>query len=39
MDQLTANRRVALEAIAAGYGQRDLSAIAELLRSHPKSPS
>jgi 3-hydroxyisobutyrate dehydrogenase/2-hydroxy-3-oxopropionate reductase len=39
MDQLTANRRVALEAIAAGYGERDLSAIAELLRSHPKSPS
>jgi 3-hydroxyisobutyrate dehydrogenase-like beta-hydroxyacid dehydrogenase len=39
MDQLATNRRVALEAIAAGYGQRDLSAIAVLLRGQPDSPS
>jgi 3-hydroxyisobutyrate dehydrogenase-like beta-hydroxyacid dehydrogenase len=33
MDQLAANRRVVDHALAAGYGNRDLSAIAALLRS------
>lgn len=32
MEQLAADRRLVAEALAAGYGQRDLSAIAELLR-------
>jgi 3-hydroxyisobutyrate dehydrogenase/2-hydroxy-3-oxopropionate reductase len=33
MDQLAANRRMVDHALAAGYGNRDLSAIAALLRS------
>ena len=32
MDQLGVNRRVVAEALAAGYGGRDLSAVADLLR-------
>ncbi len=32
MDQAEVNRKVVAEALAAGYGQRDMSAIAELLR-------
>lgn len=33
MDQLATNRRVVLEALAFGYADRDLSALADLLRS------
>lgn len=32
MDQLTTNRRIVQEALAAGYAGRDLSALADLLR-------
>jgi 3-hydroxyisobutyrate dehydrogenase/2-hydroxy-3-oxopropionate reductase len=32
MEQLAANRRAVTRALALGYGQRDLSAIAEMLR-------
>jgi 3-hydroxyisobutyrate dehydrogenase-like beta-hydroxyacid dehydrogenase len=32
MDQLAANRAVAIEALKAGYGTRDMTAIADLLR-------
>lgn len=35
MDQLDTNRRMVQEALAEGFGQRDLSAIAELLRGVP----
>jgi 3-hydroxyisobutyrate dehydrogenase-like beta-hydroxyacid dehydrogenase len=37
MDQLAANRAVVAEALAAGYGTRDMSAIAELLRGEAQS--
>ena len=33
MDQLATNRRIVLEAISYGYGDRDLSALADLLRT------
>jgi 3-hydroxyisobutyrate dehydrogenase/2-hydroxy-3-oxopropionate reductase len=36
MDQLAANRRVVEEAVAAGLGDADMSAIAELLRRHSR---
>jgi 3-hydroxyisobutyrate dehydrogenase/2-hydroxy-3-oxopropionate reductase len=32
MDQLAANRRIVLEALSYGYAERDLSALADLLR-------
>jgi 3-hydroxyisobutyrate dehydrogenase/2-hydroxy-3-oxopropionate reductase len=32
MDQLTASREVINEALKAGYGDRDLSALADFLR-------
>ncbi len=35
MDQLATNRRVVLEALAFGYADRDLSALADLLRANP----
>jgi 3-hydroxyisobutyrate dehydrogenase/2-hydroxy-3-oxopropionate reductase len=35
MDQLDTNRRMVQEAQAEGFGQRDLSAIADLLRGAP----
>jgi hypothetical protein len=39
MDQLATNRRVVQEALRAGYGERDLSAIAELLRAPAGAPT
>ena len=36
MDQVAANRRVVRDALAAGYGERDLSALAVLLRETPR---
>ena len=33
MDQLATNRRIVLEALAFGYADRDLSALADLLRT------
>ncbi|HZM75487.1 MAG TPA: NAD(P)-dependent oxidoreductase [Candidatus Limnocylindrales bacterium] len=35
MDQLTTNRRIVLEALSFGYADRDLSALADLLRTKP----
>jgi 3-hydroxyisobutyrate dehydrogenase/2-hydroxy-3-oxopropionate reductase len=35
MDQAATNRRAVLEALDAGYGQRDISAIAAFLRENP----
>jgi 3-hydroxyisobutyrate dehydrogenase-like beta-hydroxyacid dehydrogenase len=35
MDQAATNRRVVLEALEAGYGERDISAIAAFLRAAP----
>lgn len=41
MEQVAANRRVVAEALAAGMGDRDLSAVADLLRDppHPSAPA
>jgi 3-hydroxyisobutyrate dehydrogenase-like beta-hydroxyacid dehydrogenase len=35
MDQLATNRRIVLEALSFGYADRDLSALADLLRAKP----